>query len=50
MWSNLDCIEATLGLAGLVDVKMMALSLRAIGMDAFDKGSDLLLLVGEVGV
>lgn len=50
VWSNFDCIEATLGLAGLVDDSTMCLSPLAIGIEVVDNGNDLLLLVGDVGV
>lgn len=50
VWSNLACIEATLGRAGLLFVMTMCLSVRPIGIELVDNANDLLLLVGDDGV
>lgn len=44
------CIDDTFGRAGLEFVKTTCFSVRAIGMEFVDNGSDLLLLVGDEGV
>lgn len=50
VWSSLACIEATFGRAGLVFVSTTCLSVRAIGTEFVDSGSERLLLVGDDGV